>query len=255
MGALQYDVASLLFEARVDLPAEIREELLQYYLDKLGDVSKNDAAEFQKYYYGFVLVRIMQAMGAYGLRGIIENIPLFLQSIPYAIQNVGWLLDRSLIPQGMPELTRCLQRLAGLSNWKHARTEDKLTLRITSFSYKLGIPRDYSGHGGGYIFDCRTLPNPGRIEVYRKSTGRDKDVIEFLVGKPEVSNFLDKIFALMDQSVEVYAQRGYDNLMVNFGCTGGQHRSVYCAEQLAAYLKEKHPVNVILKHREMDKKM
>lgn len=254
MGALQYDVASLLFEARVDLPSHIREELLQYYLEKLGEVNKDDAVEFQKYYYGFVLIRIMQAMGAYGLRGIIENIPLFLQSIPFAIQNIRWLLDKSLVPQGMQELTRCLQRLAGLSNWKHAMKEDKLTLNITSFSYKLGLPRDYSGHGGGYMFDCRTLPNPGRIEVYKKSTGRDQDVIDFMAGKPEVSDFLKKIFALMDQSVEVYTQRAYTSLMVNFGCTGGQHRSVYCAEQLQTYLKEKYPINVVLKHRELDKK-
>ena len=253
MGALQYDVASLLFEARVDLPSDLREELLQYYLEKLGEVNKDDAAEFQKYYYGFVLVRILQAMGAYGLRGIIENIPLFLQSIPFAIQNIGWLLENSCIPQGMPELTKCMQRIAGLTNWKHSMAEDKLTLKITSFSYKLGIPRDYSGHGGGYIFDCRTLPNPGRIEVYKKSTGRDKDVMDFLVGKQEVSDFLHNIFALMDQSVRVYTNRGYSNLMVNFGCTGGQHRSVYCAEQLKAYLEKKHPVNVILKHRELDK--
>lgn len=253
MGALQYDLSSLLFEARVDLPPEIREELLQYYLDKLGAVSKKDAAEFQKYYHGFVLVRIMQAMGAYGLRGIIENIPLFLQSIPFAIQNIGWLIDRSLIPQHMPELMRCLQRLAGLSNWNHAETEDKLTLRITSFSYKLGIPRDYSGHGGGYIFDCRTLPNPGRIEMFKKSTGRDKDVIDFLAGKPEVSEFLENIFALVDQSVNVYSQRGYTDLMINFGCTGGQHRSVYCAEQLKTYLETNHKVNVVLKHREQEK--
>jgi aminoglycoside/choline kinase family phosphotransferase len=254
MGALQYDVASLLFEARIDLPSDLREELLQYYLEKLAEVNKNDAAEFEKYYYGFVLVRIMQAMGAYGLRGIIENIPLFLQSIPFAIQNIGWLIDQSLIPQGMPELTKCLQGLAGLSNWKHTKAEKNLTLNITSFSYKLGIPRDYSGHGGGYVFDCRTLPNPGRIEVYKKSTGQDQDIIDFMAGKPEVSNFLEKIFSLMDQSVEVYTQRGYTNLMVNFGCTGGQHRSVYCAEQLKDYLKKKYPVNVVLKHREQDKK-
>jgi RNase adaptor protein for sRNA GlmZ degradation len=153
----------------------------------------------------------------------------------------------------MPELTRCLQRLTELSNWKHPKTEDKLTLRITSFSYKLGIPRDYSGHGGGFIFDCRTLPNPGRIEMYKKSTGKDKDVIDFLAGKPEVSEFLANIFALVDQSVNVYTERGYRNLMINFGCTGGQHRSVYCAEQLSSYLEKKHNVNIVVKHREQDK--
>ena len=253
MGALQYDVASLLFEARVDLPSDFRVELLQYYLEKLGRVNKNDAAEFQKYYYGFVLVRILQAMGAYGIRGIIENIPLFLQSIPFAIQNIGWLLDKSLVPEGMPELTKCLQQIAVMPGWQTAAVEEQLTVSINSFSYKLGIPRDYSGHGGGYIFDCRTLPNPGRIEVYKKSTGRDKDVIDFMTGKQEVSDFLGKIFALVDQSVEVYTQREYTNLMINFGCTGGHHRSVYCAEQLRAYLLKNHPVNVILKHRELDK--
>ncbi len=253
MGALQYDVASLLFEARVDLPSDFRVELLQYYLEKLGRVNKNDAEEFQKYYYGFVLVRILQAMGAYGIRGIIENIPLFLQSIPFAIQNIGWLLDKSLVLEGMPELTKCLQQIAVMPGWQTAAAEEQLTVSINSFSYKLGIPRDYSGHGGGYIFDCRTLPNPGRIEVYKKSTGRDKDVIDFMTGKQEVSDFLGKIFALVDQSVEVYMQRDYTNLMINFGCTGGQHRSVYCAEQLRAYLLKNHPVNVILKHRELDK--
>ena len=140
-----------------------------------------------------------------------------------------------------------------MPGWQTAAAEEQLTVSINSFSYKLGIPRDYSGHGGGYIFDCRTLPNPGRIEVYKKSTGRDQDVIDFMTGKQEVSDFLGKIFALVDQSVEVYMQREYTNLMINFGCTGGQHRSVYCAEQLRAYLLKTHPVNVILKHRELDK--
>jgi aminoglycoside/choline kinase family phosphotransferase len=253
LGALQYDVASLLFEARVDLPPELREELLQYYIEKLGRINRHDAEDFPKYYYGYVLVRIMQAMGAYGLRGIIENIPLFLQSIPFAIQNIAWLLENSCIPQGMPELTKCMQRLTGLSNWKHTMTQDKLTLSITSFSYKLGTPRDYSGHGGGYIFDCRILPNPGRIEMYKKYTGRDQEVIDFMEDKSEVLEFLEKIYALVDQSVDVYTQRGYTDLMVNFGCTGGQHRSVYCAEQLKAYLEKNHPVKVVLKHREQDK--
>jgi aminoglycoside/choline kinase family phosphotransferase len=252
-GALQYDVASLLFEARVDLPPELREELLHYYLDLLGKENKKQAAEFQKYYHGFVLIRILQAMGAYGLRGIIENIPLFLQSIPFAIKNIGSLLDKSLVPEGMPELTKCLQQIAVMPGWQTSAVEDQLTVSINSFSYKLGIPRDYSGHGGGYIFDCRTLPNPGRIESYRRSTGRDKDVIDFMRSKQEVSDFLGKIFALMDQSVKEYSNRGYKRLMINFGCTGGQHRSVYCAEQLKAFLVKNHAVNVVMNHRELDK--
>ena len=252
-GALQYDVASLLFEALVDLPPEMREELLHYYLVLLGNKNKKQAAEFHKYYHGFVLVRILQAMGAYGLRGIIENIPLFLESIPFAIKNIGSLLEKSLVPEGMPELTKCLQQITVLPGWETPGVEKKLTIRINSFSYKLGIPRDHSRHGGGFVFDCRILPNPGRIEEYRKSTGRDKDVIDFLIGKPEVSDFLETVYALMDQSVKEYLHRGYTHLMVNFGCTGGQHRSVYCAEQLKAYLEENSPANIIINHRELDK--
>jgi aminoglycoside/choline kinase family phosphotransferase len=254
MGALQYDVASLLFEARINLPQEMREALLHHYLDLLGKASRQDAATFPTHYYGFVLIRILQAMGAYGIRGIIENIPLFLQSIPFAIQNIAWLLEKTLIPEGMPELHQCLERITGLPEWKPAAATGALTVRITSFSYKLGIPRDYSGHGGGYIFDCRTLPNPGRIEAFKRSTGRDPDVIDFLAGKKEVRDFLEKIFTLVDQSVTTYSDRGYTQLMVNLGCTGGQHRSVYCAEQLRAYLVKYPSLNVVLKHRELDNK-
>ena len=254
MGALQYDLASLLFEARVDLPQDMREELLHHYLGLLGRKNKRDAAAFLEHYYGYVLVRILQAMGAYGIRGIIENIPLFLQSIPYAIQNIAWLLEESLIPNGMPELYKCLQHIVALPDWKPAVAADKMTVRITSFSYKLGLPRDYSGHGGGYVFDCRTLPNPGRIAAFQQSTGRDQDVMDFMAGKQEVADFLGKVFALIDQSVKEYKERGYTRLMVNFGCTGGQHRSVYCAEQLRAYLEKNLSVDVVLEHRELDHK-
>jgi RNase adaptor protein for sRNA GlmZ degradation len=193
-------------------------------------------------------------MGAYGIRGIIENIPLFLQSIPYAIQNIAWLLEKGLIPEGMPELHKCLERIIVNPDLKPVAATDQLSVRINSFSYKLGIPRDYSGHGGGYIFDCRTLPNPGRIEAFKRSTGRDQDVIDFMAGKKEVKDFMGKVFALLEQSVKVYSERGYTQLMVNFGCTGGQHRSVYCAEQLRAYLMRNTSVNVVLQHRELDKK-
>ena len=253
MGALQYDVASLLFEARIDLPRDMREALLHHYLDLLGKASKEDAAAFPTHYYGFVLIRILQAMGAYGIRGIIENIPLFLQSIPYAIQNIAWLHEKALIPEGMPELYKCLEHIIGLPEWKPAVATGTLTVKINSFSYKLGIPRDYSGNGGGYVFDCRTLPNPGRVEAFKRSTGRDQDVIDFLAGKKEVMAFLEKIFALIDHSVTTYSGRGYTKLMVNFGCTGGQHRSVYCAEQLRAHLLKYPSLNVVLEHRELDK--
>jgi aminoglycoside/choline kinase family phosphotransferase len=253
MGALQYDLASLLFEARVDLSPDLRKELLHHYLDLLGKKNRKEAEDFLKYYHGFVLIRILQAMGAYGINGIIENIPLFLQSIPFAIKNIGWLLDESLIPEGMPELTQCLQQIAGLTGWETPDDREEVTVRINSFAYKLGIPRDLSGNGGGFIFDCRALPNPGRIEAFRQSTGRDRDVIDFLETKDEVKGFLESVFALVDRSVDEYQKRAYGHLMVNFGCTGGRHRSVYCAERLKTYLAEKHSVNTILHHRELEK--
>ena len=242
-----------MFEARVNLPHELRTELLDHYLEKLHDRTGITAGEFEKHYYAFVLIRILQAMGAYGIRGIVENKALFLQSIPFAIGNIGWLRDNSLIPEGLPELTACIDRIRDLEEWKMEPENDRpgLTVVVSSFSYKRGLPRDLSGNGGGFVFDCRALPNPGREEKYRPFTGKDALVVEFLEAKPEVGDFLDKAFSMVGQSVAEYKNRGFNHLMVSFGCTGGQHRSVYCAERMRDYLKNTLKVTTRLIHKEL----
>jgi aminoglycoside/choline kinase family phosphotransferase len=251
-GALQYDVASLLFEARVDLSPDIREELLEFYIERLEKMTGIPTAEFRKYYYGFVLIRILQAMGAYGIRGIVENKALFLQSIPFAIRNIEWLIGQSRIPDGLMELTACLERLGGLEKWKTIEDSTELRVHIHSFSYKKGLPADLSGNGGGYIFDCRALPNPGREQKYRHLTGLDADVIKYLQEKKQVGDFLERTFSLVEQSVEEYRSLNYNRLMVSYGCTGGQHRSVYCAERLQEFIEKRLNVKTKLVHRELD---
>ncbi|HEC41713.1 MAG TPA: phosphotransferase enzyme family protein [Bacteroides sp.] len=250
-GALQYDVASLLFESRVNLSHELREELLEYYLELVQEETGMPGVEFKKHYYSFVLIRILQVLGAYGLRGIVENKALFLQSIPFAIRNIEWMRENSLIPEGLPELSACLERICRLDEWKFKEEPEELTVLISSFSYKKGLPRDLSGNGGGFVFDCRALPNPGREEKYRSLTGKDMKVIEFLEVKQEVKEFLEETFSLVEKSVAEYRSRGFNNLMVSYGCTGGQHRSVYSAERLEDYIKNELKVNTMLVHREL----
>ena len=253
-GALQYDVASLLFEARTNLPGSLREELLNHYLGTLAAKSESAAEGFMEHYYGYVLIRILQAMGAYGIRGIIENKALFLQSIPYAIRNIRFLMENSLIPDQVPELIKCLEHICGWKEWSDLPDahENRLRVRINSFSYMKGPPRDLSGNGGGFVFDCRALPNPGRLEEYRYLTGKDTEVIEYLQGKKEVGLFLEGVFSLVNQSIEAYQSMDFTDLMVSFGCTGGQHRSVYCAERLNEYLQSRTRIETIVNHKELD---
>lgn len=246
-GAPQYDVASLLYDAKADLPPETRATLRRHYLAASGLESK----AFTRHYHAFVYIRIMQAMGAYGLRGFYEGKTHFLQSVPYAVRNIEWLLRNAELEVKAPELTQCFKRIAASSYLRQfGKTKLGLTVRITSFSFKNGLPLDEKGHGGGFVFDCRALPNPGRYEQYAQLTGKDKPVIDFLQKEPEVAKYLEHVFGLLDASVENYLSRNFTSLMVNFGCTGGRHRSVYCAEALAAHVKEKYGARVELTHRE-----
>jgi len=248
-GALQYDVASLLFDAKADLPLEVRDELVERYLAAASRLEPMDRDAFLTYYPGFVHIRIMQAMGAYGLRGFYERKQHFLASIPYAIRNLEYLLRTAVLPVELPELTQVWRRLVASSTLRQFGAASlKLTVRIQSFSYTEGVPTDEKGHGGGYVFDCRALPNPGRFPQYARLTGRDGPVIAFLESQPAVQAFLGHVFALIDQSVGNYQQRNFTDLLVAFGCTGGQHRSVYCAERLAGHLREKFAVNVEVRH-------
>ena len=248
-GALQYDVASLLFDAKADLPVEVRNELLEHYLEAALRLESIDRQAFLTYYPGFVFIRIMQAMGAYGLRGFYERKHHFLASIPYAIRNLEYLLRKAELPVELPELTQVFRRLVASSSLRQFGAASlTLTVRIESFSYQDGVPTDEKGHGGGYVFDCRMLPNPGKFKQYAELTGRDDSVIAFLENEFAVREFLNHVFALIDQTVENYQTRNFTDLLVAFGCTGGQHRSVYCAERLAIHLREKFQVNVEVRH-------
>jgi len=252
-GALQYDLASLLYDAKANIPQQIRNELREYYILQLETYINIDKEKFNNYYFAYVLIRIMQAMGAYGFRGFYEKKTHFLQSIPFAIENIKYLLETVKLDIEIPELWKVLNLLTESDELKKFKnTDKKLTVNIMSFSYKKGLPEDKNGNGGGFIFDCRAIHNPGRYKQYANLTGRDKEVIDFFEKENEMPQFLEDVYNIVDKSVEKYIQRGFSNLMVSFGCTGGQHRSVYSAEQLKKYLKKKYNLNVIVEHREQD---
>lgn len=253
-GALQYDLASLLYDAKANIPEAEREELLEFYLDELSQYKQVDREKFKSLFGGYVLIRIMQAMGAYGFRGFYEKKEHFLKSIPFALKNLETLLAKNTIQAKLPELFKVLKAVTESVFLKTiSPSNDRLTVRISSFSYKKGIPQDPSGNGGGFVFDCRAIHNPGRYLEYKHLTGKDPQVQEFLEEKSTIASFMASVISLVSQSVEVYSSRGFSHLCVSFGCTGGQHRSVYAAEKLAEYLKNNYPVTVVLQHIEQDK--
>jgi len=255
-GALQYDVASLLYDSKADIPPHIREELLEHYIRGLKDYPGVDPDAFMESYYAHVLIRMMQAMGAYGFRGFYEKKIHFLQSIPYALNDLKWILQNVQLPIHIPALLKVFERLLTAPGLKRFRDREPrqstLTVSVSSFSYKHGIPDDPSGHGGGYVFDCRVITNPGKLEQFRDLCGKDQPVADFLDQQGDVHEFLSSATSLVDMSVDNYEERGFTHLMVSFGCTGGQHRSVYCAEKLVAHLRESQNVRVTLWHRELD---
>ena len=254
-GALQYDVASLLYDAKAGIPDDIREELLEHYILAVKKHINLDEKKFKDLYYGYVLIRIMQAMGAYGFRGFYEKKAHFLASIPYAIQNLKGILTKIDLPIQLPTLMDVLNKLVTSERLLEiGRKRKRLTVSINSFSYKRGIPVDESGHGGGFVFDCRALNNPGRYEQYKQLTGKDLKVIEFLQKEEDVQKFINATKELIDISINNYLKREFSNLMINFGCTGGQHRSVFMAEHFADYIKNKYNVKVALRHREQEMK-
>jgi len=251
-GALQYDLASLLYDGKADIPESVKNQLYDFYISELKKLKKVDDKEFASYFKGFVLIRIMQAMGAYGFRGFYEKKEHFLKSIPFALKNLESILKDVNLPVQLPELISVLNQLIHsevLKEIGQVRTE--LTITVTSFSYKNGYPGDPSGNGGGHIFDCRAINNPGRYAEYKTQTGKDLEVQEFLEQKSEIGIFLNGVKTIVDQSVKTYLERGFKHLSVGFGCTGGQHRSVYSAVKITEYLKNNYPVNVVLIHREL----
>jgi aminoglycoside/choline kinase family phosphotransferase len=251
-GALQYDVASLLYDAKANLSPETRGRLLEHYLGALAEYVDFERPTFLALFRGFVLVRIMQALGAYGYRGFFEKKTRFLQSVPFAAKNLERLLEEGL-PVNVPELEATFRHIA--EHWGQREGERSaaqgLTVWVGSFSYRTGYPADPGGHGGGYVFDCRAIPNPGRLAEYADRTGHDERVIDYIRNTAEAESFWRNVKALVDGQVEEYLRRGFQSLSVSFGCTGGQHRSVYFAERLARHLRSTHPaVTVRVEHRE-----
>jgi aminoglycoside/choline kinase family phosphotransferase len=253
-GALQYDVASILFDSKADLPPDLRLRLLENYLDALARYTDLSRDAFMHHYYSFVYIRMMQALGAYGFRGFYERKAHFLASVPYALKNVRWLLHNVELPIALPTLTEAMRNMIGSEKLQSIAPEpDKLVVRIASFSFHRGWPKDETGHGGGYIFDARSLPNPGRQEQFKALSGKDAPVAEYLNRQESVHQYLAHVLSLVDASIANYQSRGFKNLSVAFGCTGGQHRSVYLAEQLAKHLRAKNGVDVMLWHRELER--
>ncbi len=253
-GALQYDIASLLFDAKADLPPELRQDLLNDYLDALGRYVEVDRDVFLRHYYAYVYVRIMQAMGAYGFRGFYERKTHFLQSVPYAMKNLRWLLHHVELPVALPALMGAFRDMLASQKLQGPGNEaESPAIRIFSFSFHRELPKDETGHGGGFVFDARSLPNPGREERFQALTGKDAPVIEYLNQQESVHQFLASAISLVDASVASYRNRGFKNLMVSFGCTGGQHRSVFLAEQLARHFRAMNGVEVRVRHIELEK--
>ena len=254
-GALQYDVASLLWQAKAQLSDEWKNNLLEYYFDVVDELIAKpvDRNTFIGQYNGYVLIRILQVLGAYGFRGFFERKNYFLTSIPFALKNLKNFLRDNRIGITTPELNRMLEEITDEKIIERfepfkADTGTKLVVQINSFSYKKNIPADETNNGGGFVFDCRGILNPGRFDAYKTLSGKDKTVIDFLEQRTRMNEFLNGVYDVIDIAVEDYIKRDFTDLMINFGCTGGQHRSVYAAEQTAQHLINKYKIEVVVHH-------
>ena len=281
-GPIQYDLASFLWQASARYSNELRRELIDVYIESLKQYTEVNEQKFRQRLQLFVLFRLLQVLGAYGFRGYFERKKHFLESIPPAMQNLRELLSEEdgcpypylrevltalvELPQFAPQPETPLQREDGYktadvnvykphpadgpATFSKYDGKGPLVVKVFSFSYKKGIPEDESGNGGGYVFDCRSTHNPGRYEPYKKLTGLDEPVIRFLEDDGEILTFLESVYKLADAHVQRYIQRGFTSLMFCFGCTGGQHRSVYSAQHLAEHLHKKFGIEVRVCHRE-----
>lgn len=248
-GPSLYDAVSFLWQAKAGFSSEFRQRHLNIYADAYCSRRPISKDELLKSLPDMALFRTLQVLGAYGLRGIVERKSHFLSSIGAALGNLDGLLRQGVLA-AYPELEHVARRLCGLDEFK-PEGRQHLRLTVFSFSYKKGYPADFSGNGGGFMFDCRAMHNPGRYAEYKNLTGLDQPVIDFLEDRGEVQQFLENALPMVERAVERYVARGFTSLQVGFGCTGGQHRSVYCAEHLARAIAEEHPeVEVELVHRE-----
>jgi len=254
-GAPQYDVASMLWQARANLPDDWKNDLLEGYMDSFSAMTGQqiDKAIFRSQYNGYVLIRLLQVLGAYGFRGLFERKAQFLTSIPLALRNLKDFFQNQSLGISVPEFRKVLDmcvadEIIGHFTPTQATEETPLIVRVHSFSFRRQIPADDSGNGGGFIFDCRGILNPGRVDSMKTQTGRDKEVKDFLEQQTKMPEFLNSVFDIVDTTVEEYIRRDFESLMISFGCTGGQHRSVYAADAMARHLKNKFKVKIVLKH-------
>lgn len=259
-GAPQYDVASLLWQARANLPDDWKHHLLEDYMNAFERAVEQpvDRDVFRSQYNGYVLIRLLQVLGAYGFRGLFERKAHFLTSIPLALQNLKSFFNSQSIGIGVPEFKKILaicisDEVIAQFTPIQANANTPLVVTVNSFSYlKTGYPKDETKNGGGFVFDCRGILNPGRIDEFKQQSGMDKPVKDFLEQQTKMPDFLNSIYNVVDITVEDYIKRGFENLMISFGCTGGQHRSVYAAESVARHLKNKFKVKIEMKHQNRD---
>lgn len=259
-GALQYDVASLLWQAKADLSDEWKDSLLEYYMDCVDEILEKpiDRNRFVTQYNGYVLIRMLQVLGAYGFRGLFERKSHFLTSIPLALRNLKWFINNKHLGISLSEFENLLNLIVEdevISRFepKSANTSTPLVVKINSFSYlQSGYPKDPTKNGGGFVFDCRGILNPGRIDMFKLMTGRDKDVKDYLEQQTRMNEFLISVFNVVDIAVEDYISRDFESLCVNFGCTGGRHRSVYAADALVRHLRNKYGVKTEVSHLEQN---
>ncbi len=261
-GAPQYDVASMLWQARANLPDDWKNNLLEDYISAFEGIIKQpvDRTIFRSQYNGYVLIRLLQVLGAYGFRGLFERKAHFLTSIPLALKNLKEFFTSNSVGISVPEFKKVLDicvadEIIAQFTPTQATEQTPLVIKVCSFSYKSGgIPTDESENGGGFVFDCRGILNPGRVDSMKTQTGRDKEVKDYLEQQTKMPEFLNSVFDIVDITVEDYIKRGFGSLMVSFGCTGGQHRSVYAADAMARHLKNKFKVKVELSHKIQDAK-
>ncbi|MEE4116365.1 MAG: RNase adapter RapZ [Marinilabiliaceae bacterium] len=250
-GAPQYDVASLLYDSKAHIPQQAREILLEYYIEKFTDACDYDELLFRELYPAFVLVRIMQALGAYGYRGLFEQKPGFVQSIIPAVRDISYILDTGIPGSEFPELKKLVDAIQDTRKFEALKQPETLRIKISSFSYMNGLPVD-AVHGGGYIYDCRSLVNPGKKSEFRYLTGLDNAVAQFMETDPGLKGFIDDAYSMVERSVKSYKKKNYTSLAVSFGCTGGRHRSVYCAERFAEKLRQIEGIDIEIIHRDID---
>lgn len=260
-GAPQYDVASMLWQARANLPDEWKDRLLEDYMNSFESIIQDgiDRDVFRSQYNGYVLIRLLQVLGAYGFRGLFERKAQFLTSIPQALKNLRWFVENNSLGIAVPEFKKVLQLCIAdevIERFTPVQADEAtpLVVKVCSFSYRKGIPEDSSLHGGGFVFDCRGIDNPGRHAEYKEIHGRDRPVMDYLERQTRMQDFLNSAFDIVDMTIEAYIKRGFDHLAINFGCTGGQHRSVYAADAMARHLHSKYKVKVELCHREQEAK-